>query len=249
LLGSSAASGIEVGLVRGRSAMFGSALAQRQLFKRSPLFSCLGDKETDAMLAHAHTTLYEAGDEIFAKGDPGNSMMAVLKGRVQISAPSPDGRQMVLTIMHEGEVFGEIALIDGKERTADATALTDCELLVVPRHPFLELMERRPELAVGLLVVLCERLRRTNEQVEDLAFLDLETRIAKTLLRLAQEEENVQTAARLGVKISQRALGELVGGSRESVNKHLQDWKRSGIIEIEKGSIVICDADALAACL
>src|SRR5438270_752249 len=83
-----------------------------------------------------------------------------------------------------------------------------CELLVVPRRPFLELIERRPELAVGLLVVFCERLRRTNEQVEDLAFLDLETRIAKTLLRLAQEAETAPDASRLGIKISQRALGE-----------------------------------------
>jgi CRP/FNR family cyclic AMP-dependent transcriptional regulator len=228
--------------------MYGSMLAQRDLLRRSPLFSCLGDKETDTMLAHANVARYPSGQEIFAKGDPGNSMMAVLKGRIQISAPSADGRQMVLTIMHEGDVFGEIALLDGKERTADATALTDCEVLVVPRRPFLELLERRPELGVGLLVVLCERLRRTNEQVEDLAFLDLETRIAKTLLRLALEEQGAATA-RIGVKISQRALGELVGGSRESVNKHLQDWKRHGIIEIEKGSIVICDADALAACL
>jgi CRP-like cAMP-binding protein len=227
--------------------MFGSTLAQRQLLKRSPLFSCLGDEETDLMLAHANILRYSAGQEIFAKGDPGNSMMAVLRGRVQISAPSPDGRQMVLTTMHEGEVFGEIALIDGKERTADAIAHTDCELLVVPRRPFLELIERRPELGVGLLVVLCERLRRTNEQVEDLAFLDLETRIAKTLLRLAQEADAIPDDSRLGIKISQRALGELVGGSRESVNKHLQDWKRSGIIDIEKGAIVIRDADALAA--
>jgi CRP-like cAMP-binding protein len=227
--------------------MFGSTLAQRDLLRRSPLFACLGDKETDTMLAHANMARYAAGQDIFGKGDPGNSMMAVLRGRVQISAPSSDGRQMVLTTMHEGEVFGEIALLDGKERTADAMALTDCELLVVPRRPFLELLERRPEIGVGLLVVLCERLRRTNEQVEDLAFLDLETRIAKTLLRLAHEAEASTVASRIGVKISQRALGELVGGSRESVNKHLQDWKRSGIIEIEKGSIVICDAEALAA--
>ena len=160
--------------------------------------------------------------------------------------------QIVLTIMHDGDVFGEIALLDGKERTANATALTDCELLVVPRGPFLELLERRPDIGIGLLIVLCDRLRRTDERVEDLAFLDLETRIAKTLLRLAIEaeaESEVFASSRLGVKISQRALGELVGGSREGVNKVLYDWKRSGIIEIERGSIVICDRDGLAAYL
>jgi CRP/FNR family cyclic AMP-dependent transcriptional regulator len=230
--------------------MYGIISAQRDLLRRSPLFSCLGDKETDAILARANVARYAAGKEIFAKGDPGNSMMAVLRGRVQISAPTADGRQMVLTIMHEGDVFGEIALLDGKERTADATALTDCELLVVPRGPFLELLERRPDIGIALLVVLCDRLRRTDERIEDLAFLDLETRIAKTLLRLAIEaetESEVFASSRFGVKISQRALGELVGGSRESVNKVLHNWKRSGIIEIERGSIVICDWDELAA--
>src|SRR6185436_6764331 len=107
----------------------------------------------------------------------------------------------------------------------DATAMTDCELLVVLRRSILALLERRPDAAIGLMHVLCERLRRTNEQVEDLAFLDLEARIAKVLVRLAEENgEDGPRAKPIGVKISQRALGELVGGSRESVNKHLQDW-------------------------
>jgi CRP-like cAMP-binding protein len=210
------------------------------------LFARLGDSEIDAILAHATVARHSEGDQIFAKGDPGNSMMAVLKGRVMISAPSADGRQVVLTVMREGDVFGEIALLDGNERTADATAAADCELLVVPRRSLLALLERRPDLCIDLLIVLCERLRRTNEQVEDLAFLDLEARIAKVLVRLVEENGKSSTGS-VGVKISQRALGELVGGSRESVNKHLQDWKRSGIIALGKGSIVIRDLDALTA--
>lgn len=227
--------------------MYGSTLSQRQVLRRSSLFARLGDGEIDAVLAHALVTRHTEGDQIFAKGDPGNSMMAVLKGRVSITAPSRDGRQVVLTVMRDGEVFGEIALLDGKERTADATAMTDCELLIVPRRSLFSLLERRPDLCIDLLIVLCERLRRTNEQVEDLAFLDLEARIAKVLVRLAEENgEGQSRAAQVGVKISQRALGELVGGSRESVNKHLQDWKRSGIIALAKGSIVIRDIEALA---
>jgi CRP-like cAMP-binding protein len=215
--------------------------------RRSTLFAQLGDSDSDALLAHATVARYGEGSQIFAKGDPGNSMMAVLRGRIIISSPSLDGRQVVLTVFRDGDVFGEIALLDGKERTADATAMTDCELLVVPRRSLLALLERRPDLCVCLMVVLCERLRRTNEQVEDLAFLDLEARIAKVLIRLSEENGDGSTAATpAGVKISQRALGELVGGSRESVNKHLQDWKRSGIIAVEKGAIVIRDLEALA---
>ena len=227
--------------------MLGSTLAHRQLLRSSPFFSRLGDSEADAILAQATVARYAEGGLIFAKGDPGNSMMAVLHGRVMISSPSVDGRQVVLTTFREGDVFGEIALLDGKERTADATAATDCELLVVARRSLLALLERRPEIAHQLLIVLCDRIRRPNEQVEDFAFLHLETRIAKALLRLVQEEGQRTPASHLGLKISQRALGEIVGSSRESVNKHLQDWKRSGIIELEKGSILIRDAEALAA--
>jgi CRP-like cAMP-binding protein len=226
--------------------MYGSTLSQRQVLRRSSLFAKLGDTEIDAVLAHSTVVRHAEGDQIFAKGDPGNSMMAVLKGRITITAPSQDGRQVVLTVMRDGDVFGEIALLDSKERTADATAATDCELLIVPRRSLFSLLERRPDLCIDLLIVLCERLRRTNEQVEDLAFLDLEARIAKVLVRLAEENGAGQSPTRpVGVKISQRALGELAGGSRESVNKHLQEWKRSGFIAIEKGSIVIHDIDAL----
>ncbi len=225
--------------------MYGSTSSQRALLRRSPVFAPLGDSEIDAVLGHARVVRFTEGDQIFAKGDPGNSMMAVLNGRVMISTPSADGRQVVLTVFRDGEVFGEIALLDGKERTADATAMSDCELLVVPRASLLALLERRPDLCIQLLIVLCERLRRTNEQVEDLAFLDLEARIAKVLVRLA-EENGDGAAPPIAVKISQRTLGELVGGSRESVNKHLQDWKRSGIIALGKGSIVVNDLGALA---
>jgi CRP/FNR family transcriptional regulator, cyclic AMP receptor protein len=227
--------------------MQGSTISRRDALRRSRLFARLGDAELDSILSHAMVRRYEDGDQIFAKGDPGNSMMAVLRGRISITAPSPDGRQVVLTTMRDGDVFGEIALLDGKERTADATAAADCELLVVPRHSLLSLLDRHPELCIDFLVVLCERLRTTNEQVEDLAFLELEARLAKALLRLEQDIGRPARDRAAGVKISQRALGEIVGGSRESVNKHLQDWKRSGIIVIERGSIVIRDREALAA--
>src|ERR1700686_966449 len=174
--------------------MYGSSVSLRQVLRRSRLFERLGDSEIDAILAHATVAHQAEGDQIFAKGDPGNSMMAVLKGRIMISTPSPDGRQVVLTVMREGDVFGEIALLDGNERTADATAMSDCEMLVGPRGSLLALVERRADLCIDPLIVLCERLRTTNEQVEDLAFLDLEARIAKVLVRLAEENGDGQSS-------------------------------------------------------
>ena len=227
--------------------MYRSTLSKRDVLRGSALFARLSDEETDAVLAHARIARYEAGDLIVAKGDPGDSMMAMLQGRVSISTTSEDGRQVVLSVLGVGDVFGEIALLDGKERTADVTALTDCEVLIVPRRSLWSLLERRPDLCIALMLVLCERLRHTTEQVEDLAFLHLESRMAKALLRLLEESGPGHTRAEpAAIRISQRALGELVGGSRESVNKHLNAWKELGIVSIEKGGIVIRDAAALA---
>ncbi len=227
--------------------MYRSTLSQRQVLRRSTLFARLGDEETDHILAHARIAKYAAGDQIVMKGDPGDSMMAVLNGHVSISAPSPDGRHVVLSVLHEGDIFGEIALLDGKERTADVNALTECDILIVPRRSLWSLLERRADICIDLMLVLCERLRHTTEQVEDLAFLHLESRMAKALLRLLDESRSGQARAEpAAIRISQRALGELVGGSRESVNKHLNAWKELGIVSIEKGGIVIRDAAALA---
>ena len=218
---------------------------RRDLLRRSALFSRLPDEEADAILGQAIFRRYAANERIFSKGDPGSSMMAVLRGRVAISSPSLDGKEVILNVIGEGEIFGEIALLDGKERTADATAMTNCELLVVARRSFLPLLDR-PALSRELLNVLCERLRRTSEQVEDLMFLDVEARIAKILLRLAESGGAAPLqGARVALGMSQRELGNLVGASRERVNKQLQAWRRAGIITINKGTIVIRDPTAL----
>jgi len=165
--------------------LIGSAFAKgRDLLRGTLLFSGLSDQDADAILASAHRTRYPARATIFVKGAPGQSMMAILQGRVRISVPSSEGREAVFKIMGEGEIFGEIALLDGKERTADAVAITACELLVVERRAFLPVLRRRPELCIRLLELLCERLRRTDQQVEDLLIRHFENRLARTLLRL-----------------------------------------------------------------
>jgi CRP/FNR family cyclic AMP-dependent transcriptional regulator len=224
--------------------LVGPTPERRQVLRRSALFARLPDDEIDAILDHAAIRRYVANAQIFYKGDPGSSMMAVLRGRVVITAPSLEGKAVILNIINEGEIFGEIALLDGKERTADATAMTDCELLVVVRRWFLLLLER-PVMTRALLNVLCERLRRTSEQLEDVLFLDLEARIAKILLRFAEEGGAPQPGSRVVLGMSQRELGNLVGASREKVNRQLQAWRRAGIITIEEGTIFIRDPAAL----
>ena len=224
--------------------MPGPTPERRQILRRSALFARLPDDEIDAILDHAVIRRYAADAQIFYKGDPGTSMMAVLRGRVVVRAPSFEGKEVILNIINEGEIFGEIALLDGKERTADVTAMTDCELLVVSRRSFLPLLER-PDITRELLNLLCERLRRTSEQVEDVLFLDLEARLAKTLLRFAKAGGAPQAGARTVLGMSQREFANLVGASRQKVNRQLQVWRRAGIIAINKGAILICDPAAL----
>jgi len=219
-----------------------SRAEQHQLLKTHILFSQLGDNELHECLAHSHVEQYAAKQEIFAKGSAGESMMAVLSGSVKVSAWSPDGREVVFNTMDAGDIFGEIALLDGRERSADATALTDCEILVLYRRDFLPFLRRHPDLCIVLLEVLCQRLRRTSEQVEDVSFVTLGSRVAKLLLRLAHLEDGTGEPA---VRVTQRELGHMVGGARESVNRHLHAWQKAGLIEVHKGSIGIRDAGRL----
>jgi CRP-like cAMP-binding protein len=216
----------------------------REILRGSMLFGGLGDEEIDSVLAEARVAKYSADAQIIAKGDSGQSMMAVLKGRVSIRLSSAHGRQVVLSVLRSGDLFGEIALIDGKERSADVIALTRCEILIIPRRSLWRLLETRHDLCVDLMLLLCDRLRHTNQQVEDLAFLDLPSRMAKVLLQQLEIEEGEHD--KFVVRISQRTLGELARGSRESVNKCLNIWKDSGIISIDKGTIVIREIAALA---
>jgi CRP/FNR family transcriptional regulator, cyclic AMP receptor protein len=210
-----------------------------RLLRRCALFAGLDEAALRALATHAHRRRFTAGETIFRIGAPGQSMMAVLTGTVRISAPSPDGKEIVLADLGAGEVFGEIALLDGKERSADAVALTNCDLLVLERRDMLGYLERHPSIAVKLLEVLCERLRRTDQQIGEIAFLGLPTRLAKALVRLGGATPQAKLA------LSQRELGSMIGGTRESVNRCLREWHRRGFIELNEGWIIIRDTPAL----
>lgn len=221
---------------------------RRIIFRRHPLFTHLPDADVDQLLRYARIERHKAGHTIFLKGSPGHGMMAVLSGQVRISAPSPEGKEIVLNLVGPGEVFGEIALLDGHERTADAVAMNDCELLVLERRDFIPFLERHPEVCIRLMEVLCARLRRTSEQVEDVLFLELPARLAKMLLRLAKEHGHTTAAGQvIDLKLSQRELGNLTGATRESINKQLKEWERDGVLRLEGGAIVVTSASRLEA--
>jgi CRP-like cAMP-binding protein len=219
---------------------------KRKIFERHLLFGKLSAKEIDALISYARVERYRAGREIFAKGSPGQSLMAVLRGSIKISSLSESGKEIVFTIFNAGEIFGEIAVLDGEERSADASALTDCELLVLNRRDLLPVLENRADLCMILLKTLCRRLRVTTEQVEDVMFRHLESRVAKALVQLAESVglHGVRSPS-VELHVSQRELGNMAGGSRESVNKHLQIWHRQGLIDLSKGSIMIRKIEAI----
>src|SRR5271165_3437465 len=217
---------------------------KRQIFERHFLFGKLSASEIDSLISYARVERYPTGREIFAKGSPGQSLMAVLQGSVKISSLSNDGKEIVFAIYNAGEIFGEIAVLDGEERSADATALTDCELLVVNRRDFLRVLENRADLCMILLRILCRRLRQTSEQVEDVMFRHLESRVAKALLQLAESTGGLHRTS-VELHVSQRELGSIAGGSRESVNKIFQNWHRQGLIDLGKASVLIRDVEAL----
>ncbi|MEK9676975.1 MAG: Crp/Fnr family transcriptional regulator [Rhodospirillaceae bacterium] len=186
------------------------------------------------------------GQTLFFKGDDGDALYGVLSGHIRISSSEPDGKEVIFITMGQGDVFGEIALLDGRLRTADAMAISDCSLFQIRRTDFRDLMEREPRLTTHLLELVCERPRVTSEMLEDPAFLTLPARLAKRLIRLAQYETPYSSPDSLEIKFSQAELGQLMSTSRESINKHLQSWPKEGWIDLGRGRIMIKDTQALA---
>lgn len=211
------------------------------LLNNHPLFRELGHEAHARVSAYATTRHVARGETIFMKGDDGACLFAVCSGMVEVTVPSAEGKNAVINMVTAGEVFGETGLLEGHPRSTDALAFTDCTLMVLERRDFIPLLREEPEIAVRLLEILCGRIRQTTEQIEEMMFLDLESRLAKALLRL---ERSSQTPAR--VSITQRTLSEIVGVSREETNKQLQLWRRDKIVGLERGSIMVLRAEALA---
>ncbi len=215
------------------------------LLRNHFLFRDLPPAVLDHLGSYMKTRKVERGATIFSKGDPGTGLLGVLSGAVKVSVASADGKDIVLNVFHEGEIFGEIALLDGRPRTADAIAMSDGDLVVIERRDFISFLNGNPDVTLKLIEILCARLRRTSEQVQDVTFLDLPTRLAKTLLRLTVAEDN--SAPRRKVAITQREISQMIGRSRESTNKQLRQWAKRGWIKLERGGVSVLSPDKLAA--
>lgn len=218
----------------------------RRALDDNDVFGALPETDLQGLIAYGTTSSFRGGETIFQKDDPGDSMMIVLAGRVKISNYSADGKEAVLNFIEPGQVFGEIALLDGRPRTADAAAMEATELFVLRRRELLPFLEQRPQVAIRLIEVLCTKLRNTTRMVEDVMFLNMGPRIARGLLRLAEDYGRRRgSAIRLDLKLNQRELGGYVGLARENINRQLKIWREEGLVTIEDGHITILDEEGL----
>jgi CRP/FNR family transcriptional regulator, cyclic AMP receptor protein len=218
---------------------------RRKIFEQNYLLGKLLPEEIDTLLTYSRVERYPAGEEILAKGSPGNSLMLVLRGKVKVGSASLDGREIVFNIINAGDTLGEISMLDGGERSSDAVAMTDCEVLVLNRRDFMPYLEKHADICLMLIKVLCGRLRHTSEQVEDLQFRHVAARIAKALLQLSEHSGPEIDGRVLELHLSQTEIGNIAACTRESVNKQVQAWHRAGLVDLVKGTIVIRDPAAL----
>jgi CRP-like cAMP-binding protein len=219
-----------------------------ELLRASSLLDSLPEAELRELSERVHRTKHGPGDLIFRKNDAGSGMMVVVKGRVKIMSVGVSGSEVLLNIIDPGQVFGEIALLDGEPRSADAVASSQTELITLLRRDFLPILARHPDAAQRMMTVLCGRIRRTTTFVEDAIFLDVPTRLLHRLEALAQQygQRDPETGViRIEHGLSQQSLGDSVGLTRVSINRQLGAWRQRGLIEDGRGWISILDLEKL----
>ena len=216
------------------------------LLKRNRLFGILDPAELDIVLTFARVRRFNVDERVFSKGDPGDCLYAILRGKVAVQTESEDAKVMFLNILSAGEVFGEIAMLDGGERSATVSAQEPCELLRIDRRDFMPFLQARPDLCIRLMSVLCERIRWTSSIIEDTVFLSLTRRLAKRILSLCQSYgRRTADGTRIATYISQEDLANMLGVSREIVNKTLKSFQASGAISYRNGYMIVKDEEFL----
>lgn len=214
---------------------------------QAPLFSALDAEAAAALRASMTEKRVPRSGVIFSEGEPGDRMYVILDGKVKLGQTSPDGRESLLAVLGPGEVFGELSLFDPGPRTATATAVTDTVVVGLGHADLRPWLTGRPEVAEALLQALAQRLRRTNEALADLVFSDVPGRVAKQLLELADKfGQPGPDGVLVHHDLTQEELAQLVGASRETVNKALADFTQRGWIEVDQRQVLLVDMERLA---
>src|SRR5215469_1399378 len=210
------------------------------ILKMNPLFADLGPDELQRLATLCHTEHLTTGEMLFQKGDAGDALYGVRRGQIRIETGATDGSRLTLNFMGSGDLFGEVAVLDGQARTADAAAGEATELFVLRREDFLHFLEREPKVAIKIIQLLCQRIRWQSERMEESMLQPLPIRLARRLCALADDFG-------AEVHISQEQLGIFVGAARESVNRQLQQWRKEGILDLQRGRILLQNMSRLTA--
>ena len=216
------------------------------VLRQAPLFSGLDDEVASALESSMSSSSLRRGEILFNEGDDGNQLYVVTEGKVKLGRTSPDGCENLLAILGPGQMFGELSFFDPGPRSATATAVTDVELKSLGHEALSPVLNAHPDVAHALLNQLAGRLRRTNEVVGDLVFSDVPGRVAKALLDLASRfGRRADDGVHVNHDLTQEELAQLVGASRETVNKALADFASRGWLRLEPRSVVILDLERL----
>jgi len=214
--------------------------------RKAPLFAALDDDAAEALLSTMTRTKFARGQELFHEGEQGDSLYVITSGKIKLGRRSPDGRENLLAILGEGEMLGELSLFDPGPRTATATAVADTALVGLSHPDMRSFLGTRPEVAMTMLSALAARLRRTNEALGDLVFTDVPGRVAKALLDLSRRFGKPSDEGTLVAHdLTQEELAQLVGASRETVNKALADFSSRGWIKLEARAVTLIDLERL----
>jgi CRP/FNR family transcriptional regulator len=214
--------------------------------RQAPLFTALDDEAARAVQATMSRVEVGRGDVLFHEGDPGEKLYIIVEGKVKLGRASGDGRENLLAVLGPGEMFGELSLFDPGPRNATATAVADTALLALGSDDLTEWLTGRPDVSRQLLRALARRLRRTNENLADLVFSDVPGRVAKALLDLSERfGRPTEDGLRVAHDLTQEELAQLVGASRETVNKALADFASRNWLRLEARAVVLMDVDRL----
>ncbi len=216
------------------------------MLRETPLFSSLDEEAAESLRASMTDTELERGEVLFNEGDSGDRLYVVLDGKIKLGRTSGDGRENLLAVLGPGQMFGELSLFDPGPRSATATAVTDSRLASLGHAELQPWLVNRPDVARGLLFQLAHRLRRTNEVVADLVFSDVPGRVAKALLDLSTRfGRQADDGIHVHHDLTQEELAQLVGASRETVNKALADFANRGWLRLEPRSVVLVEPERL----
>jgi CRP-like cAMP-binding protein len=220
---------------------------EEEVVRRAPLFTALDEAAAVSLRASMDSVKIAKGSILFKEGDDGEHLYVIVDGKLKLGTSSGDGRENLLSILGPGEMFGELSLFDPGPRTSTATAVTDAKLLSLSHEKVIPWLKQNPEVSLQLLTRLSQRLRRTNEAVGDLVFSDVPGRVAKALIDLGDRfGKTTPEGLLVNHDLTQEELAQLVGASRETVNKALADFAGRGWLKLDGRSVLIADVDRLS---